>query len=106
MLGIRVGARRFSPSVRVLAAQCVRALPVPRELPRGDGAVGGARAPMGTPEAGLTYPPRAAKAPCAPKARRSASRRSTNHHAVDRFRAPPPGQLSLCPLDGHAVGTD
>src|SRR4051795_6341687 len=30
-------------------------------LARGDGAVGGARAPTGTPEAGLTYPPRTAR---------------------------------------------
>jgi hypothetical protein len=33
----------------------------PSRTARGDGAVGGARAPMGTLEAGLTYPPRAAR---------------------------------------------
>ena len=38
------------------------------------------------------------KAPRAPKARRSASRRSTGHQAVDRSGAPRSGQLSLCPL--------
>jgi hypothetical protein len=33
----------------------------PPRTARGDGAVGGARAPTGTLEAGLTYPPRAAR---------------------------------------------
>jgi hypothetical protein len=33
----------------------------PSRTARGDGAVGGARAPTGTLEAGLTYPPRAAR---------------------------------------------
>jgi hypothetical protein len=55
---------------------------------RGDGAVGGARAPMGTPRGGINVPTSHGKAPCAPKARRSASQRSTNHQAVDRSGAP------------------
>ena len=42
------------PRPRILAAQCARGLPVPREPREADGAVGGARAPMGTLEAGLT----------------------------------------------------
>jgi hypothetical protein len=54
----------------------------PSRTARGDGAVGGARAPMGTLEAGLTYPPRAARQPRAPKARRSASQRSTGLSTV------------------------
>ena len=52
-----------------------------------------------TREAGLTYPPRAARLPRAPSdVGRGASRRSTNHQAVDRSGAPRSGQLSLCPL--------
>jgi hypothetical protein len=43
------------------------------------------------------------KAPCAPKARRSASQRSTGHQAVDRSGAPRSGQLSLCPLQGSLL---
>ncbi len=65
---------------------------------RGDGAVGGARAPMGTLGGGIHVPTSHGKAPCAPKARRSASQRSTGHQAVDHSGAPRSGQLSLCPL--------
>jgi hypothetical protein len=66
------------PSFRVLAAQSVRGLPVPREPREGverREAPGHQRAPL---EAGLTYPPRAARLPRAPSdVGRSASRRST-----------------------------
>ena len=55
----------------------------------------------GTLEAGLMDPPRAARRPRAPKARRSASQRSTGHQAVGRSGAPRSGQLSLCPLKGR-----
>ena len=51
-------------------------------------------------------PPRAARRPRAPKARRSASQRSTNHQAVDRPGAPRSGQLSLCPLKGSLLESD
>jgi hypothetical protein len=47
---------------------------------------------------GINVPTSHGKAPCAPKARRSASQRSTNHQAVNRPGAPRSGQLSLCPL--------
>jgi hypothetical protein len=53
---------------------------------------------MGTPRGGINVPTSHGKAPCAPKARRSASQRSTNHQAVDRSGAPRSGQLSLCPV--------
>jgi hypothetical protein len=52
-----ISASNFKqPSLCILAAQCVRGLPVPREpLARGGGgAAGGARAPAGTLEAGIT----------------------------------------------------
>jgi hypothetical protein len=77
------------PSLYILAAQSVRGLPVPREPKRGDGAVGGARVPMGTPRGGINVPTSRGKAPRAPKARRSASQRSTGHQAVNRSGAPP-----------------
>jgi hypothetical protein len=53
---------------------------------------------MGTLGGGINVPTSRGKAPRAPKARRSASQRSTNHQAVDRSGAPRSGQLSLCPL--------
>ena len=66
------------PSFLILAAQCVRGLPVPREPREGmerREAPGHQRAPL---EAGLTYPPRAARLPRAPSdVGRGASRRST-----------------------------
>ena len=62
------------------------------------GALGGARAPMGTLGGGINVPTSRGKAPRAPKARRSASQRSTGHQAIDRSGAPRSGQLSLCPL--------
>ena len=46
----------------------------------------------------VVSPPRAARQPRAPKARRSASQRSTNHQAIDRSGAPRSSQLSLRPL--------
>src|SRR3954462_6230758 len=56
---------------------------------RGGGAVGGARGvALGTPWRRINGPTSHGKAPCAPKARRSASQRSTNHRAVDRSGAP------------------
>src|SRR4051812_8334958 len=70
---------------------------------RGDGAVGGARAPTGTLGGGINVPTSHGKAPCAPKARRSASQRSTNHRAVDRSGAPRSGQLSLYPIKGSLL---
>jgi len=88
------------PRLRVLAAQCVRGLPVLANRARGWSGgrrQGACEAPL---EAGLTDPPRAARRPRAPKARRSASRRSTGHQAVDRSGAPRSGQLSLCPTSG------
>ena len=66
------------PRFCILAARCVRGLPVPREPCEGverREAPGHQRAPL---EAGLTYPPRAARLPRAPSdVGRSASRRST-----------------------------
>ncbi|MEA2821721.1 MAG: hypothetical protein QOJ86_3725 [Bradyrhizobium sp.] len=53
---------------------------------------------MGTLGGGINVPTSRGKAPRAPKARRSASQRSTNHRAVDRPGAPRSGQLSLCSL--------
>jgi hypothetical protein len=53
---------------------------------------------MGTLGGGINVPTSRGKAPRAPKARRSASQRSTNHEAVNRSGAPRSGQLSLCPL--------
>ena len=53
---------------------------------------------MGTPRGGINVPTSRGKAPRAPKARRSASQRSTNHQAIDRSGAPRSGQLSLCLL--------
>src|ERR1700730_14366876 len=56
---------------------------------RGDGAVGGAKGvALGTPWRQVNGPTSRGKAPRAPKARRSASQRSTNHQAVDRSGAP------------------
>jgi hypothetical protein len=67
---------------------------------------------MGTLEAG-GEPTSRGKAPRAPKARRSASQRSTGHQAIDRSGAPRSSQLSLCPLKGrfwkaapHQTGPD
>src|SRR5258708_38570320 len=75
----------------------------PSRTARGDGAVGGARAPTGTLEAGGEPTPRG-KAPRAPKARRSASPRSTGHHASAGAGAPahPP---FLFPLEGCLLKT-
>ena len=70
----------------------------PSRTARGDGAVGGARMLARHPWRRVVNPPRAARRPRAPKARRSASQRSTNHQAIDRSGAPRSGQLSLCPL--------
>jgi hypothetical protein len=54
---------------------------------------------MGTLGGGINVPTSRGKAPRAPSGvGRSASRRSTNHQAVDRSGAPRSGQLSLCPL--------
>jgi hypothetical protein len=60
--------------------------------------MGGARAPTGTLEAGGEPTSRGKVRPRAPKARRSASQRSTGHQAVNQSGAPRSGQLSLCPL--------
>src|SRR6201999_2403620 len=92
------------PHFRILAAQSVRGLPVPRAT-CARGWIGGRRqdACEAPSEAGLTYPPRAARRLRAPKARRSASQRSTNHQAIDRSGAPRSGQLSLCPLEGSLL---
>jgi hypothetical protein len=57
--------------------------------------------PNGTPLRQAVNPPRAARQPRAPKARRSASQRSTGHQAVNRSGAPRSGQLSLYPLKGR-----
>ena len=46
----------------------------------------------------INRPTSRGKAPRAPKARRSASQRSTGHQAIDRSGVPRSGQLSLCPL--------
>src|ERR1700709_2303312 len=75
----------------------------PSRTARGDGAVGGARAPMGTLGGGINRPTSRGKAPRAPKARRSASQRSTGHQAIDRSGAPRSGQLSLCPTSGSPL---
>jgi hypothetical protein len=88
--------------LRDLAAQCVRALPVPRE-PRE--AMERWEAPgclRGTLGGGIKRPTSRGKAPRAPKARRSASQRSTGQ-SIDRSGAPRSGQLSLCPLKGSLL---
>ena len=94
---LRFSFRFKQPRLVVLAAQYVRGLPVPREpreaMERWE-APGHQRAPL---EAG-GEPTSRGKAPRAPKARRSASQRSTGHQAIDRSGAPRSGQLSLCPL--------
>src|SRR5712672_3176696 len=59
----------------------------PSRTARGDGAAGGARAPTGTLEAGLTYPPRAAR-----------------HRARPRLGAAPPSAPPACrPVRGAPV---
>jgi hypothetical protein len=76
------------PHFRVLAAQCVRGLPIPREqreaMERWE-APGHQWAPLRR----VVNPPRAARRPRAPKARRSASQRSTGHQARRPFRGAP-----------------
>jgi hypothetical protein len=94
------------PNFRILAAHCVRGLLFPSRSTRGDGAVGGARMLARHPWRRVVNPPRTARQPCAPKARRSASQRSTNHQAVDPSGAPRSGQLSLCPLKGSLLESD
>jgi hypothetical protein len=89
------------PSLRILAAQCVRGLSVPREPKRGDGAAGGARAPAGTLGGGINVPTSRGKAPRAPKAGAAPPGAPPGHQAVDRSGAPRSGQLSLCPLQGR-----
>jgi hypothetical protein len=78
------------PRLRILAARCVRGLPVPRDTCAGWS--GGRRQDACEPplEAGLTYPPRAARRPRAPSdVGRSASRRSTYPPACRPFRGAP-----------------
>src|SRR3954447_18558378 len=70
---------------------------------RGDGAVGGARAPTGTPEAGLTYPPRTARHRARPRLGAAPPSAPPTTGAVDRSGAPRSGQLSLCPLKGSLL---
>src|SRR3954447_18652659 len=53
-------------------------------------------------EAGITYPPRAARRPRAPNdVGRCASRRSTVVTSLSAVPGPRSGQLSLCPLKVH-----
>src|SRR4051812_40220240 len=103
--GHGIGDSHFKqPHFRVLAAPCVRALLFPsRERREGMErweAPGCLRSTLG---GGINVPTSHGKAPCAPKARRSASQRSTNHRAVDHSGAPRSGQLSLCPLKGSLL---
>ena len=85
------------PSFRILAARCVRGLPAPRGVARGWS--GGRRQgccvrhPLEADQ--WTHLARQGE-PGAPKARRSASQRSTNHRAVDRPGAPVRPALALC----------
>jgi hypothetical protein len=90
------------PRLRILAAQCVRGLPVPRE-PREGMERWEAPGHQWAPLRRVVNPPRAARQPRAPKARRSASQRSTGHQAVDHSGAPRSGQLSLCPMKGSPL---
>src|SRR3954467_4090375 len=88
--------RSKQPHFRVLAAQCVRGLLFPsRDLREGVErweAPGCLRSTLG---GGVNVPTSHGKAPCAPKARRSASQRSTNHRAVDRSGIPVQPALAL-----------
>ncbi len=76
------------PSPLVLAARCVRGLPVPRATCARGWSGGRRQDACEAPLRQAANPPRAARQPRAPKARRSASQRSTNHQAVDRSGAP------------------
>jgi hypothetical protein len=77
------------PSFRILAAQCVRGLPVPREPREGMERWEAPGCLRGTLGGGINVPTSRGKAPRAPKARRSASQRSTGHPGRRPIRGAP-----------------